>query len=120
MEEDNLNYIAEQIFSKPPEAPNSIQLQLEEQTADIAEQEGASNFIFNILFIITFKGIEKLYGHKNIMELTERQYETICSYVASYGYKLQVYANDTFETPWEILNSGRPLYRYKIFFDKLY
>lgn len=116
---DNIDEIADAIFSKPPGAPHSVQLQLEDVTAQMAEQEGVENFIFNILCLLTFKGMEKLYGHKNMLTLTENQFETVQAYVASYGYKLEVVANDTDETPWELQRRDIRIVRYNISFDKL-
>lgn len=116
---DNIDEIAEAIFSNPPGAPHSIQLQLEEVTAQMAEQQGVENFIFNILCLLTFKGMERLYGHKNIMNLTETEFQTVQSYVASYGYKLEINANDSNNTPWELQRRGVRVTRYNISFDKL-
>ncbi len=119
-EVDNIDEIAEAIFSKPPGPPNSVQLQLEDLTAEIAEQEGVDNFVFNILCLLTFKGMQKLYGHKNIIELNEREFLNILDYVKSYGYTLEIRANDTDYTPWQLQSRGIPVRRYNIFFDKLY
>ena len=68
---DNIDEIAEAIYSRPPAPPNSVQLELEDETADIAQREGIAEFVFHILYLITFKGIEMLYGHKNIQNLTD-------------------------------------------------
>lgn len=113
--ESNIDEIVEQIYSKPPRPPNSIQLQLEEQTADIA-LKGVDNFVFSILCMITVKGIEKLYGHKDIHKLTENEINNIKLYVKSYGYKLNIYANDTEFDPWELMKRNIQVYRYKIEF----
>ncbi len=119
-ESDNLDEIAESIFSKPPGPPNSVQLQLEEVTADIAEKEGVEEFIFNILYLITFKGIKKLYGYTSVQELTEPQFQNIQKYVNSYGYIITLEANNTNKTPWEIFREGGRLLNYRIGFEKLY
>lgn len=114
--ESNIDEIVEHIFSKPPGPPNSIQLQLEEQTAEIALEDGVENFIFSILCMITVKGIEKLYGHKEIHNLTEEKINFIKLYVESYGYKLKIYANDTEFDPWELIKRNIQVHRYKIEF----
>jgi hypothetical protein len=118
-EVDNVHQIAQAIFSKPPGPPKSVQLQLEELTSHIAEEEGVEKFICNILCILTITGIQILYGHKNILLLTSAQYDELCDYVQSYGYTLEVYANDTMFTPWELLNRGVQLRTYKIGFEAL-
>lgn len=115
---ENLDYIAEQIYKNPPGEVNSIQLELEEQSAMIAEDVGVANYIFNILYLITIKGIKILYGHTNIMDLSEDQYKIIEKYVNSYGYKINVYANDTIYTPWELLKRDIQIVRINISFDK--
>jgi hypothetical protein len=113
---DNLDDIAELVYKSSPQAPNTIQLQLDDLTAEIAESEGVENFVFNILCLITFKGIEILYGHDNVMNLTERQYEKVCQYVQSYGYTLCVYANDSDQTPWQAMQNGIPVQSYRVSF----
>lgn len=118
--EDNLDEIVESIFSKPPGPKRSIQLQLEEYTADLAQKQGVDDFVFNILCLLTFKGMQRLYGHKNLLELTNNEFNTIQKYIESCGYKLQVYGNDTNENPWEITKRGERLYRYNVFFDKVH
>jgi hypothetical protein len=80
--------IAMKIFTKPPKAKCSIQLHLEEETAMMAQQSDAEEFIFNILSIITFKGVEILFGHKDIFRLTEENIDLLQSYVNSYGYRI--------------------------------
>jgi hypothetical protein len=117
---DNIEEIATEIFGKPPGAPNSIQLQLEDATADIAVQEGVDNFVFNILCLLTFRGMEILYGHKNMLQLTEQNFDLISEYVRSYGYKIDVVGNDSIESPWELQKRGVQLRRYAISFDKIY
>lgn len=116
---DNITEIAKAIFSKPPGNPGSIQLQLEEETSFIAQQEGVSSYIFEILCVLTLKGVEELYGSTDILSLTEEQYINIQKYVNSYGYVIRITANDTEKTPWELLKQGQFLKRYKISFEPL-
>lgn len=88
MEEDNTREIALQIFSKSPGRKNSIQLQLESTTMQLNTQEQVDTFILNVLSLITLHGIDILFGHTNIMELTNNDYDLIQEYVNSYGYKV--------------------------------
>ena len=115
---DNINEIANSIFTRPPGLPNSIQLQLEDVTADIAQQEGVDNFIFNILYLITFRGIEILFGHRKVHTLTENEYMLLTEYVRSYGYHLIVHANNSTNTPWDLIKQGQTLENYQISFEK--
>lgn len=87
-EEDNTREIAYNIFSKPPGKKNSIQLQLEDRTADIANKKGVDLFIVNILSIITMHGVEILFGHRQLLQLTESNFNLLQQYVNSYGYHI--------------------------------
>ena len=117
--EDNIEEISKSIFTKPPGHAFSISLQLEEMTSDIAEQDGIDNFIFHILYLITFRGIEMLYGHKNILRLSEKEYLHIQKYVNSYGYSMDILANDTQKTPWDLMKKRTQIKSYKIGFEPL-
>jgi hypothetical protein len=96
MEEDNTRNIAEQIFSKPPGVPNSIDLQLDDSTIDFMENEGyiPQSFIRDVLSVITLHGVEILFGHKNIIELSEQDLLLLKQYTRSYGYELSVKLED--------------------------
>lgn len=119
-EDDNLDEIALAIFDRHIPLPaGSVQLQLEEMTSYIAEEEGVGAFIFNILCMLTMKGIDILYGEKQITDLTKEQYDSLCEYVKSFGYKLIVTANDTEMTPWQVLEAGGQLFRYNVWFEKI-
>jgi len=119
--DDNLDEIVEKIFSKPPKERCSIHLELEEETAEIAQDESVDKFVFNILFLITYKGIKKLYGKdKEMINLKESEIMVIKEYVRSYGYELVVRGNNTDRDPWEIIKSGERLINYQVHFDKIY
>jgi len=118
--QDNLGSIALQIFNKPPGRPNSICLELDDYTLTFSEPDGIDQFIFNVLCVLTMRGIEILYGHKNILHLSYPEYLHINDYTRSYGYNFHVFANDTQVTPWEIHHLHQPLYRYTVSFSKTY
>ena len=88
--EDNLDEIVKSIFSQPPGKICSIQLQLEEETSKIAEQYGVNSFVFNILYMITLKGIRYLYGDIPLVSLTESQLDLVKEYTRSYEYELLI------------------------------
>jgi hypothetical protein len=96
MEEDNTRYIAEQIFTKPPGEPNSIDLQLDDSTVDFIETEGyiPQKFIRDVLSVITLHGVQILFGHKNILELSEDNISLLKRYTRSYGYELSIKVED--------------------------
>jgi hypothetical protein len=96
MEEDNTRNIADQIFNKPPGVPNSIDLQLDDSTIDFMENEGyiPQSFIRDVLSVITLYGVEILFGHKNIILLSEDEMSLLKQYTRSYGYELNVKIED--------------------------
>ena len=96
MEQDNTRYIAEQIFTRPPGEPNSIDLQLDDSTVDFIENEGyvPHNFIRDVLSVITLHGIEILFGHRNVMALSEDELNLLKRYTRSYGYELKIKIDD--------------------------
>ena len=96
MDQDNTKYIADQIFSKPPGEPNSIDLQLDDSTVDFMENEGYTphSFIRDVLSVITLHGVQILFGHKNIVLLNETELVLLKKYTLSYGYELNIKMED--------------------------
>jgi len=96
MESDNTRDIAEQIFTRPPGAPNSIDLSLDDSSVNFMEENqiNVNIYIRDIISMITLHGVEILYGHKNIMSLTDDQLLTIKKYTRSYGYDMKVNFED--------------------------
>jgi hypothetical protein len=118
MDRDNTKVIADSIFSRPPGIPGSIQLQLEEQTADLVESD--PDIVFKVVYWITYHGIKTLYGgDTDLLSLSEHQYNVVNKYTRSYGYDLNVFANDSDKTPWEIINRGDTINNYRIYFDPI-
>lgn len=117
---DNLDEIVEAIFSKPPGPPGSVQLQLEDETAQIAQETGVNKFIFNILFLISYKGMVKLFGKENFIDMSAREFEILRYYILSCGYDVKLYANDTTLTPWELVANDIQVRKYNIEFNYTY
>lgn len=117
-EKDNIEEIANNIFNFPPKHANSIQLQFDEVTADFAKTDGYENFLFNILFLITFRGMEILYGHRDVLSLSKNQFDKLNEYVKSYGYELRVDANGTSENIWDVIEKFGGIKNYQISFEK--
>lgn len=92
MTDDNTKEIAEQIFNRPPGEPNSIDLQLDDGTIDFMREEGyeMNKFVRDILSMITIHGVEILFGHRNIMMLSDDDVFLLKRYIRSYGYELKV------------------------------
>ena len=85
---DNTREIAEAIFARPPGEPNTIDLSLDEETANEAMANIA--FLRDIITMITLHGVEILFGHKNIMSLNEEQIALVKRYTRSYGFDLNI------------------------------
>lgn len=85
---DNTRNIAFEIFCKEPLHKNAIQLELEESCTNLHPGENIEEVVFEILTMITFHGIEILFGHKNIAILTNDQFDLLQKYTNSYGYKI--------------------------------
>jgi phage FluMu protein gp41 len=113
---DNINEIVEKLFSKDPLDENSIKLELDEESSFIA-LEDFENYIFELLFLISLGGIEYLFGHRNILQLTEKDFNLVNRYIKSVGYKIIIKTNDLPETPWELMSLDIPIRSYKISFE---
>lgn len=109
---DNIDGIVDNIYGKPPGPPKSIQLQLEEQFDD------DTKVIFEVLCLITIRGVRKLYGQRNLLELTKQELDLVAEYVRSYGFELCVYGNDTDKSPWELHEEGVDVKKYRIQFNE--
>lgn len=126
--DENLEQIARTIFTGSPQEPNSIKLELELETDDTNNKiykDGIDESVFNILFLITYKGINILFNYDNLLNLTKDQYNLLQQYVHSFGYILEVYGNNTEETenpisPWEIIEKGNILTNCTIAFKSFY
>ena len=96
---DNTRHIAEAIFTRAPGPKNSIDLSIEDpHTSEIARSSGIDNFTNTILSLITFHGIYILFGHKNLLLLTDSQIDLIKEYTKSYGYELKYNVDTILET----------------------
>jgi hypothetical protein len=113
---DNINEIVEKLFSKHPLDENSIQLELDEESSFIA-LEDFDNYIFELMCLITLGGIEYLFGHRNLLQLTEDQFNLLNLYIKSIGYKIIIKTNDLPETPWELMRLDIPIRSYKLSFE---
>ena len=115
-EHDNINEIVKRLFSEDYKPPKSIQLQLEEESSFLAQSDYA-NYIFELMCLITLGGIEYIYGHKNILSLSEDQFNTIQYYINSIGYKIVLETNGKKISPWELSRFNIPITSYRISFE---
>ena len=93
--ESNLDYIVEQICSKPPNNPNTIQLQL--TNIDLSEESSKLDKLeFDIVKEITLKMMRYLFGeNSNPSTLSETNFYLLKQYVMSIGYIVNVECEET-------------------------
>lgn len=104
--ESNLDILCEKVFTKPPSAPCSWRLYLDEDIAmNIPENEHAM-YIFEILVQILFGGIKLLFGTNedgkiSLSSLTMTDFELLRSYfrMMEYDIILDMYGVDSLDTP---------------------
>ena len=94
--DDNLDELVGMVFSRPPQHPKSIQLQLDDGDSD-------GSIIPEIFAQIAGRGIKRLYGITNIMQLTEVQAHTIDKYMQSMGVEMLVTCNFGTESPFDVI-----------------
>ena len=114
MNNGNLREIAQAIYQKPCGEANSVQLQLDEETYN----ESGKYIVFEILYLITYYGIEILYGDVKIIDLTKDQFDNVKGYVRSYGYDIIVLGDDNLD-PWQLKRLGRNVNKINVYFDRL-
>ena len=116
-ETDNLDELVDLIFSTEPKPKDSIQIGLDDSTADLQNEN--RDIIFEILSQIFLRGIEKKYKTKSVVGLTKEQYNNLNEYFSAINYKAFVYVNYSKVDPWDAYASGTPIYSYQMFFKKL-
>ena len=94
--DDNTKIIAEQIFTKPPGDPHTIDLSLDDSTIDFVNNNKINfkKLIIEIVTMITLYFIEILFGHNNLLLLKDDDIILIKRYERSYGYDLRYYLED--------------------------
>ena len=75
---DNLDELVQLVFSKPPQAPKTIQLQLDEDAAD-------TSIIPEVFAEIAMRGARRLFSLTDVIEITEQQTKTLDQYMRSMG-----------------------------------
>jgi cellulose synthase/poly-beta-1,6-N-acetylglucosamine synthase-like glycosyltransferase len=113
--QDNTRIIAESIFKHQPRIKDSIKLELEEITADYAQnnKSGVDSFIEEILCNIIYHGVKIIFNYnKEIVNipfntitvgnftillklLTQSEIYLLQEYVMSFGYKIK-FRNDIY------------------------
>ena len=94
----NLMGIADVLFSKPPQAPRTIQMELEDASADQSD----TSTTFEIIRLLSILGMERLFNHKDPMRLSEQDYNLLRKYIQTLGYDIKVYCNDGLQDPWTV------------------
>lgn len=83
--------IAERVFSEPPKPQNSISLNLDLKSSDLAREKGVEQSICEILSLFVTYGICVKYGPEfKIQNATLEQFYEINLYVQSVGFNLNM------------------------------
>ena len=91
--ETNLYGIAEQICSRPPQFPCTIQLVMDHDVADSAD---VNDFEFDLLRTFTLACLKIKFGAEtNPFDLTETQLDLLQRYINSIGYTLMIDKEET-------------------------
>jgi hypothetical protein len=100
MDQNNLSFIAAQIYGTPVKAAGTIQLDLEDTIPDGATPEYCFQIVSEILMQLLLEGIKVRYGENTkLASLSDNQKQTIAEYVRSYGYDLIVKTDHMTEAP---------------------
>ena len=100
-----INDIVDIIFSKPAQPAKSLQFQLE---GDSAESADASK-LQDICHFIAMKGVMKLYGVSNLLEIDRAKASKIAEYMASIGVQMHITCNLSDTSPYNVLETGEAL-----------
>jgi hypothetical protein len=110
------------MFENGPKLKNSINLEFDTDTA-IGQGYTArvEEELFEILLIVSFYGIKRLFNKDDILTITEHEYMTLNEYLASIGYKCLCLVNDTNLDPWTFFkyDSDKPILNYNITFERV-
>ena len=91
--ETNLYGIAEQICSRPPQPPCTIQLMMDH---DVPTSSDVNDFEFDLLRTFTMACFKILFGDNvNPLELSEQQMDKLQNYINSLGYTLLTEIEET-------------------------
>ena len=93
--ENNLDYIADNIFKYPVLPPKTILLDLSDNNNLIELTE--------ILLELCTKGIYILFKKTDFLQLSESEFLTLQIYVNSFGFKIIVKCNYSNDNPWVLL-----------------
>lgn len=110
--QDNLDELVQMVFSRPAQAPKTIQLQLDENTA-------IPSVIPEIFAEIATRGARRLFGVTNVMELTEQQIGSLEKYMQSMGVVMQITCNFGRLSPFEVLAAGGTVENVQVSFQWL-
>lgn len=105
--------------SKGPRDIGIVQLGLEQEQIDESTDGDHHAYVYNILLITCKYICEILFGFQDLRQLSHEQYEKLKSYFVALEYTIDVTANMSDSTPWELLEQGVELRSIEIAFRKL-
>ncbi len=102
---NTINDVVDLIFSKPAQPAKSLEFQLQGDTADAADV----GKLQDVCHFIAMKGVMKLYGISNLLEIDRAQASKVVEYMASIGIKMHITCNMTDVSPYDVLDGGGAL-----------
>ena len=102
-----LEYIANHIFSRPPDPPKTHVFALTEESAAEFQNDPNASPEQEIYIDIARLGIPILFGETcNFKQLTRDQFALLQNYMHSMGVALSVTCNADKTNPWDLVASG--------------
>lgn len=109
---DNLNELADLIFH--PHGPRPI------ASIVLGFDYNDQQYIDEIFFHIVKKGVKKIYPDiTSLLQLSASQVSRINEYLYATNTRLKITANNTDQTPWELLSQNTPLNTIEITFPRM-
>lgn len=110
-ETDNLKELSDLLFDESvgPKRAGSIVLGI-----DYSDKK----LVYEIMLKVTKYGMKKLFDIESIMDLTERRVKVLSEYLWAVDFYIDVRANGTTESPWEILKRDEKLVSLEICFKR--
>lgn len=107
---DNFADIAQALYSRPPQAPGTVQLGLEDCAPPGASEQEQNQILFEVLMGILIEGVRVKYGaNRTFASLTVAEIEELSKYVVSYGFSTHIRTDVITEPPPVSPNSPNQL-----------
>lgn len=114
-EDFSIQQVAKLLFSKPPQEKKSIVINFAPDSDVFSPDDSPEQMFFTDLALL---GINMLWKHENIMQMTKQEFNVLQQYMESVGVRLIVTCNDNKDNPWETVekNENVEFLRFKVVF----